>query len=53
MGVTEKRVKEAVQRFFQKQKYYVPRKEFNIGVRPDVVAFKLKNNYEVDAFAVE
>jgi len=53
MGVTEKRVKEAVQRFFQKQKYYVPRKEFNIGVRPDVVAFKWKNNYEVDAFAVE
>lgn len=34
--------------------YYVPKQEFNIGVRPDVVAFNWKKNgYEIEAFAVE
>lgn len=49
----EKKVKDHVKRFLNEEGYYVPRVEFSVGVRPDVVAFKWRNEYEIEAIAVE
>lgn len=49
----ESEVKKAVRRHFEGQRYFSPEKEFNIGVRPDVTAFRWINDYEIGAVAVE
>ena len=49
----ESEVKRAVMKYFRQQGYYVPKAEFNIGVRPDVVAFKWVEPYEIMNIAVE
>lgn len=49
----EKEVTNAVKTYFEEKGYFSPKREFNIGVRPDVVAFRWKNEYEIEAFAVE
>jgi len=49
----EREVKSFIEKFFKEKGYYVPTVEFNIGVRPDVVAFKWEGEYEVKAIAVE
>jgi hypothetical protein len=52
-SVKEKQIRDAVKKFFEGQGYFVPSGEFNIGVRPDVVAFKWSTEYEIEAIAVE
>lgn len=49
----ESEVKSSVERFFRDQGYYVPPKEFNIGVRPDVSAFRWGGDHEIRSIAVE
>lgn len=49
----ESEVKSSVERFFRDQGYYVPPREFNIGVRPDVSAFKWEGDHEIRSIAVE
>ena len=49
----ESEVKDAVRTHFEGQGYFSPEKEFNIGVRPDVVAFRWISEYEIRALAVE
>lgn len=49
----ESEVKSSVERFFSDQGYYVPPSEFNVGVRPDVSAFKWEGDHEIRSIAVE
>jgi hypothetical protein len=51
--VKESDVKKAVIQYFEGRGYFVPSVEFNIGVRPDVSAFKWANLYEIENIAVE
>jgi len=51
--VKESDVKKAVIQYFEGRGYFVPSVEFNIGVRPDVSAFKWVNLYEIENVAVE
>lgn len=52
-SLKESVISDAVKAFFKGERYFVPESEFNIGVRPDVVAFRWKDAYEVEAIAVE
>lgn len=49
----EKEVKKAIQRYFAERGFFVPPVELNIGVRPDVSAFKWEGTHEVSAICVE
>ncbi len=58
LKLKESEVKDAVKAHFEEQGYFSPKMEFNIGVRPDVVAFRWINEehklqYEIEAVAVE
>ena len=58
LKLEESEVKDAVKTHFEEQGYFPPKKEFNIGVRPDIVAFRWINEghklqYEIEAVAVE
>ena len=46
-------VKSSIERFFRDQGYYVPPREFNIGVKPDISAFKWEGDHEIRSIAVE
>lgn len=49
----EKVVKEGARKLLEGKGYTVLREEFNVGVRPDLVAYKWLDDYEVEAVAVE
>jgi len=49
----ESEVRNAIKDYLRDNKYYVPEKEFNIGVRPDVVGFQWIDNFEIKSIAVE
>jgi len=50
---TEAQVKKSVRKFFEDKGYRVIEDKFNVGFKPDIVAFKWLNEYEIDALAVE
>jgi len=50
----EHEVKRAINSYFEDRDYFVPSTEFNVGVKPDVTAFKWAgNDYEIKTVAVE
>jgi hypothetical protein len=51
--VEEKKVRENVVTLFKQDKYVIIKERFNVGVRPDVVAFKWVDEYQIEAIAVE
>ena len=53
-GIKEADIKEAVIKLFEKDSDYLLVKEpFNVGVIPDVVAFRWVDDYQIEAIAVE
>jgi|GEM_PF-1423100 len=53
-GIKEADIKKAVIKLFEKDsEYFVIKEPFNVGVMPDVVAFKWIDNYQIEAIAVE
>lgn len=53
VAMKESEVKKAVTEYFRKRGYFVPKAEFDIGVRPDVSAFRWRGPYEIENIAVE
>jgi ribulose bisphosphate carboxylase small subunit len=54
--VKEKKIKEIIKKYLENKGYFVPKVEFDVGIRrPDVVGFKWieENEYEIDVIAIE
>jgi len=49
----EPEVTSAVEDYFRSERYFVIRGKFNVGVKPDVVAFKWADDYRMKCVAVE